>query len=411
VGGRFWRVWSGEAISGVGDAAFAVAFAWLVLSTTGSAAVLAGTLAAGAVTRGGLLLIGGAVVDRVSARNTLLAAHLIRAAVVGALAAAATGTPPVAVFVAAAVVVGAADAFAGPAGVAVLPALVGPDRLPRANALVSVAEQVAFAAGPLAAGALVAGAGPAVALTADAGTFVIAAVTVLGAPAVRTAAGGPVWTDIGAGLRWAVRTPDVRAVLIVVAAATLSYAGLFGVGLPALARDSGGALGLGVLLSAWGVGQLAGSVAAGITGLPARWGRLIGLMSLAEAATFVLAGLSSQVVVAATLLGLLGVGVAYSQDVALPTWLQTRTPPDRLGRTSSLLHLARTLLEPASLAGTALLVAVDVRLAFAAAAVPVLAAGLWLLATPAMRSLGAAPPVVAGAPEVDRGPGVSPPRR
>jgi len=405
VGRRFWRVWSGEAVSGIGDAAFTVAFAWLVLSTTGSAGVLAGTLAAAAVTRGGLLLLGGAVVDRASARTALLAAHLVRGVAVGALAIAAAGTPPVAALAATAVVVGAADAFAAPAGVAVLPALVGPDRLPRANALVSVGEQVAFAAGPLAAGALVAVAGPGVALAVDAGTFAVAAITVLGAPAVRTAVGGPVWADVAAGLRWAARTPEVRAVLVVVAAATLSYAGLFGVGLPALARDRGGALGLGVLLSAWGAGQLIGSVAAGITGLPARWGRLIGLMSVAEAVTFVLAGLSSEVAVAAALLGLLGVGVAYSQDVALPTWLQTRTPPDRLGRTSSLLHLARTALEPVSLAGVGLLAGVDVRLAFAAAAVPVLAAGLWLLASPATRSLGTAPAAAVGPAQV------SPPRR
>jgi hypothetical protein len=147
-----------------------------------------------------------------------------------------------------------------------------------------------------------------------------------------------------------------------------------------------------VLLSAWGVGQLVGSVAAGITGLPRRWGRLIGLMSLAEAATFTAIGVSREVVVAAALLALLGIGVAYSQDVALPTWLQTRTPADRLGRTSSLLQLARTALEPVSLAGTGLLAAVDVRLAFAVAAVPVLAVGAWLLASPATRTLGTAAP-------------------
>jgi hypothetical protein len=269
---------------------------------------------------------------------------------------------------------------------------VATDRLARANALVSVSEQVAFAAGPLGAGLLVATAGPAVALAADAGTFGFAALTVLAAPALRATAGGPVWTDIGAGLRWALRTAEVRAVLVVVAAATLSYAGLFGVGLPALARASGGALGLGVLLSAWGVGQLVGSVAAGITGLPARWGRLVGLMSLAEAVTFVTVGAASQVAVAAVLLGLLGVGVAYSQDVALPTWLQTRTPAERLGRTSSLLQLARSGLEPVSLAATGALAAVDVRLAFAVAAGPVLAVGIWLLASPATRALGVAPP-------------------
>jgi Transmembrane secretion effector len=390
VGRRFWRVWLGESVSGVGDAAFTVAFAWLVLSATGSAAALAGTLTAGALTRGVLLLVGGAAVDRVSARTALLLAHLVRGVAVGALAVAAAGRPPVALLVLTAVVVGAAGALAAPAGVAILPALVAPDRLPRANALVSVSEQVAFAVGPLGAGALVAGSGAALPLALDAGTFGLAALTVLGAPAVRAEPSGPLWTDIGAGLRWAARTPQVRAVLIVVGAATLAYAGLFGVGLPALARDSGGALGLGVLLSAWGVGQLVGSVAAGITGLPARWGRLIGLMSVAEAVTFVAVGAADRVAVAAVLLGLLGVGVAYSQDVALPTWLQTRTPPDRLGRTSSLLHLTRSALEPVSLAGTGLLVAVDVRLAFAVAAVPVLAAGLWLLATPLTRTLGAA---------------------
>jgi hypothetical protein len=115
-------------------------------------------------------------------------------------------------------------------------------------------------------------------------------------------------------------------------------------------------------------------------------------MSLAEAAAFIAIGLSERTAVAATLLALLGIGVAYSQDVALPTWLQTRTPPDRLGRTSSLLHLARTALEPVSLAGTGLLVAVDVRLAFTVAAVPVLAAGAWLLGSPATRALGVSPP-------------------
>jgi hypothetical protein len=196
------------------------------------------------------------------------------------------------------------------------------------------------------------------------------------------------------GLRWPARTPDVRAVLVVVAAATLSYAGLFGVGLPALARAGGGSLGFGALLSAWGVGQLVGSVAAGVTGLPARWGRFVGLVSLGEAATFVAIGATGRTVVAAGLLAVLGVAVAYSQDVALPAWLQARTPADRLGRVSSLLQLARTALEPVSLLTTGLLLAVDLRLALAAAALPVLATGTWLL----RRSPVDAPPASHPAP-------------
>jgi hypothetical protein len=239
VGRTFWRVWLGESVSGLGDAAFAVAFSWLVLSTTGSTGVLAATLSAGAVTRGVLLLIGGAVVDRLSARTVLLTAHVVRGVAVGGLAAAATGRPP----------------GRGPGrrrgrgrGAGRLrrtgrghdPAGPGPGRpAAPANALVSFSEQVAFATGPLAADALVATSGPAAALAADAATFALAAVTLLGAPTTRAVPEGPMWTDIRAGLAWAWRTPEVRAVLVVVAAATLSYAGLFGVGLPALARSSG----------------------------------------------------------------------------------------------------------------------------------------------------------------------------
>jgi hypothetical protein len=43
-------------------------------------------------------------------------------------------------------------------------------------------------------------------------------------------------------------------------------------------------------------------------------------------------------------------------------------------------------------AATGALAAVDVRLAFAVAAGPVLAVGIWLLASPATRALGVAPP-------------------
>ena len=68
------------------------------------------------------------------------------------------------------------------------------------------------------------------------------------------------------------------------------------------------------------------------------------------------------------------------------------SPAERLGRTSSLLQLTRSGLEPVSLAAAGALAGVDVRLAFAVAAGPVLAVGIWLLASPATRALGVAAP-------------------
>ncbi|MGH3621160.1 MAG: hypothetical protein ACRDQ5_05135 [Sciscionella sp.] len=51
--------------------------------------------------------------------------------------------------------------------------------------------------------------------------------------------------------------------LLVVAAGTLNYSGLFAVGLPALSRNfDNGSLVLGAMVSAWGLGQLVGTLSA-----------------------------------------------------------------------------------------------------------------------------------------------------
>jgi len=394
---RFWWVWGGEALSLFGDLSFEVAFAWLVLSTSGSAATLGLVLVVGGVPRALLLLAGGAITDRFSPRTVMLVSHLGRAVAVTALTVlVAADALHLWHLYAIAVAFGVAEAFFWPASASIVPTLVTPDRLPRANALVGAAEQAARLGGPLLGGALVALGGDVAAMAFNAATFLVAAGTVLVAP--RTAAGPAghrsVAGEIRAGLRYAARSYEIRIVLVIVSAATLSYAGLFRVGLPALSRHftdgtGSGAVSLGILLAAWGLGQLAGTVAAAVTGLPRRWGLLIVAMALVEGATFAVLGFVPSVAVAATLLALVGVGVAYSSDVALPTFVQTRTPPALLGRVNSLIDLPRVSLEPVSVAGFGLLAAVDVRWAFVAAAVPTLAAGIGLAFSPRARGMTA----------------------
>jgi len=97
----------------------------------------------------------------------------------------------------------------------------------------------------------------------------------------------------------------------VVAASTLSYSGLFGVGLPALARHYvHGALLLGIMISAWGLGQLAGAISASVTGLPRRWGALVCGIAGFEGASFVALAFALRFGVAVALLTMLGFGVA-----------------------------------------------------------------------------------------------------
>lgn len=391
---RFRIVLGGEALSMLGDSAFEVALAWLVLQETGSVAALAGVMLAQAVPGGLLLLFGGAVTDRLSPAAVMFASHVVRAVVIAAIAVLAS-TDDFAMWqlYCLAAVIGAAGAFFGPAADSVLPQLLPADQLARGNALQGTAEQVSLVVGPIVGGALTAWQGASSAITVNAATFVIAAMTVRAAPRARPdALPEPLFRQIGEGLRFVRESHEVRIVLLLVGAGALSYSGLFAVGLPVLARSlSSSPVALGVLISAWGVGQLTGTLSAAITGLPRRWGLLIIGMTLAEATAFALLGVSGSIVVAATILAVLGFGVAYSSDVALPTFVQTRTPNHLLGRISSVIGLPRVVFGPVSIVLLGAVLHWSIGWGFAAAAVPVLLVGVRMLLDPRSRQLSSGP--------------------
>lgn len=395
----FTVVLSGEGLSMIGDGAFGVALAWLVLHETGSVAALASVMLTQAIPRGLLMLFGGAITDRFSPRAVMLWSHLVRGAAVGTVGALAwAGSVQMWQLYALAVVTGVAAAFFVPASESVMPFLLPAEHLPRGNAIQGAAEQISIIAGPMLGGLLTAGFGPAVAIVLNALTFFVAALTVRAAPSSPAAPQDPVsvsgvFKEMGAGLRIARRSHDVRIVLLIVSASALSYSGMFAVGLPALARSfSANAVVLGTLISAWGAGQLLGTISAAITGLPRRWGLLIIGMTIVEATAFTLLGISPNVFTAATILIVVGFGVAYSSDVALPTFVQTRTPRHFLGRISSLIALPRVALEPISIALLASVLAHSVSWGFAAAAVPMLAVGIRLCLDPRARNLRTDPP-------------------
>ncbi|GAB3766177.1 MFS transporter [Microlunatus parietis] len=391
---KFLTVIGGEGLSMIGDAAFAISLAWLVLESTGSVAALTGVLLAQTIPRGALLLLGGIVTDRLTPRVVMAACHLLRAAATAVTAiAVATDQWSLWHLYVLAVLMGVTGAFFTPASESVLPRLIRPADYARGNAIQSMTEQLSFLAGPLIGGLITTAYGPGPAMMANAVTFGIATLTCLAIPAGRAEptpdkGSAGVVGQLREGLRHAWRSHSVRLVLLIVSAATLSYSGLFAVGLPTLALSLGeSALGLSILVSSWGAGQLIGTIAAAITGLPRRWGMLIIGMTLAEGVVFVLLGQVGSVWWAAALLIPLGIGVAYSSDVALPTFVQTTTPPHLLARISSLIALPRVIFEPLSIALIGLVLQQSVPWGFAIAALPVLVAGTILAADRRARRL------------------------
>src|SRR5450759_196891 len=231
---RFRLLWVSEAVSVLGDQFQYIALAWLVISLTGSGLALGAVLIAVAVPRAILIVPFGVLADRRPARGLMVAAHLTRGVIVGAIAAlAVTGAASVPALVVLGALFGAADAVYMPAQQAFLPRTVEAERLPSANALLQGTLQAASMVGAPLAGIVIAIAGTGAAFALDAVSFFVAALVILlmapatarrpevpadAAPAsagTAHASTGPSFrTQLGAGIRYVVADPAIRTLML-----------------------------------------------------------------------------------------------------------------------------------------------------------------------------------------------------
>jgi MFS family permease len=148
---HFRNLWLGSTVSLLGDQFYIVALPWLVLQVTGSSLALGVIMMSAAVLRAFLMLMGGAVSDRIAPRNFLLVTNFARMLLVAAIAVL-TWTHWIQVrhlyFLAFAF--GIADAFGLPAGQALLPTLFARDQLTSYSSYwVFTFLPVSFIAGPV----------------------------------------------------------------------------------------------------------------------------------------------------------------------------------------------------------------------------------------------------------------------
>jgi MFS family permease len=404
----FRLLWAGETISALGDQFALIALPWLALVLTGSGLALGSVLALMAVPRALLMLIGGVTVDRWSPRLVMLVSNAVRLVAVTALAlvvlAGATELWMLYVF---ALVFGIADAFFFPAQTSIVPQLVEPDQLQRANGIVQGTAQASVLIGPALAGLAIAGlatpgtpaatGGIAIALLVDAATFGVSMVT-LWLMRARARTGSPstsVIEDLKAAFRHVGAVPGLRWVIVMSLAANFFIVGPFEVGLPVIAyqRLPEGAAAFGILLSAFGGGSLVGLglaamlpaprpshfafVVLGATGLSGVGLALLPFMPGTLAAGVLIAGAGL----------VLGFGNLHGI-----TWVQARIAPELMGRVMSVMMLGSVGLIPVSMlvAGIAVQVSLDGMLVVAGVGM----AGITALAllSPTVRRLGLYPP-------------------
>jgi MFS family permease len=350
----FRSLWIGNAISWTGDQFYLVALPWLVLSLTQSSIVLGSIEMLAAIPRAVLMLLGGAVSDRMSPRRILMLTASIRSLLVAAVA--------VLLFVKKlhlwelyflALGFGAADAFSYPASSAYLPSIVEPEQLPAANSVSQSTLQITTLAAPGPAGLFIRAFGSAWAFLLDAISFlaVIAALIRLPDPPIPSTkpTHKNMMQSIAEGLRYVNADLPLRSLMLVIAVLNFALIGPIAIGLAVIAkRDFGTASAFGFLMSSFAAGSLAGMLCAGFM-RHCRRGRTLLLASTIIGFCVAPLGLLDRMTALVPDLFLMSASAAFL-NIQLIAWLQQRVERTLMGRVMSVLMFASVGLMPLSLA-------------------------------------------------------------
>ena len=377
---NFALLFSGQLISVIGDQVYGLALPWTVLAVTGDPRQMAYVLTAATIPRVLLLLVGGALADRLNPRVVMLTADAGRALVVGALGFTLfAGLPPLWVVASLAAMEGAGTGLFGPGVQALLPRILPDEELQAGNGLMMVVQYATMTIGPVL-GGIATAAQATIAFLADAASFLVSTLSLLGIrlPAREPSAGSAaaignqparagLLREIGAGLSYTFGHPLIRATMLVTTIANLGIAGTVSVALIVLSRNlSSSPVTLGLLLAAVGLGGIIGGLSAVIFARLRHRGMMAlllwGVGGILLALIAVVAGpaghlplvpdlgldSTTRIGAVAALLGCIGV-IAALGDTVILTLMQQRVAAEYLARVFSVQFVAGGITQPLSL--------------------------------------------------------------
>lgn len=354
----FRLLWTGMAISMLGDGIYLVAVAFQAYALDNDPAALA---MVGFAWTGGMvlfLMLGGLVADRRPRRRVMMAADVARGVVLAAIGVlSVTGVLELWMLVGLAFLYGAGEAFFGPAFTALVPEIVPGEQIVQASSVEHAVRPVAAqVVGPALGGVVVALVGPGVAFLIDAGTFAIsfACLAAMRVSEVVAPAGAGALREMREGLAYVRSQTWLWATLVMACITLLVMWGPEEVLVPYIIKNdfSGDAGDFGIVLAVMGLGQVAGSAFMGRRNLPRRpitamfwfWG--LGVLPLAGYAA----------ATASWHLMPLGFLVGFGATAGMVIWttlMQTRVPRELRGRVNSVDWFVSIGLAPVSLALTA----------------------------------------------------------
>ena len=262
-------LWSGQALSAVGDEIYRVALIWLAVGLIGADAGYLAAAQSGALFL--LSLVGGHWADEWDQRRTMIGVDLLRAVIVLIpVAAFYAGRVSVPVLLAVAVPVSGLGAFFDPALQATLPALAADsEELQSATGLMSTTVRGARAVGP----GLVALLGPLLPMihffTLDCASFAVSALSVSRLPpaaAAKPRAPRPGLRDnLAAGLRAVWSRPLLRDLMLARMVVAALWGVAFGLGLALAVNElaHGDLRAFGGVMACYGAGNVIGALSVG----------------------------------------------------------------------------------------------------------------------------------------------------
>ena len=263
----FRLLWSGQAVSLIGDAAFFTALGWRAFTLVGSSR-LGIVFLSQAIGLLATLLIGGVLADRIPRRTMMIASDVSRCAVVAALAAVdASGQLTFTLLIVLTLLNGLGDGFFFPAVGGIVPLVVEQAALPSANSLIGVARWGSFIVGPAVAAGLYSATGSSVVFALDAASFLVSAALLwrLRPRAVEPEEKEGTAREIAAGIRYVAKIPWLWVTITLFAVILMLQLAPQQVLMPALVDQHfhRGVGAYGFLVTAFGLGTVTGTLAFG----------------------------------------------------------------------------------------------------------------------------------------------------
>lgn len=348
---NFALLWSGQAVSALGDGVFSVALVIEVLRIDNRPIALAYVIAARAVPSVCLAVVGGVVVDRIQRRLAMLASDVVRGLAVGTIALlVATGHANLTELIVMSAVFGAADSFFSPASMSMVPELLPTDLLTQGNALSATTSNLASSLfGPAAGGAIVGFIGTAGSFTVDAVSFAVSAtcLAVMSARPRPKPRGGSPLADAREGFAYIRARRWLLVTLIAGGLANFFGMAPFAVLLPLLIRHvlHASPLALGLVFAVGGASGAAASLLVARLGSPRP--RIVLMWTAYGLAAAVSAGMAAAPnVFVVGALSAAATGLIVYGDVLYVTMMQALVPNELRGRVFSVAFLVAFVLTP-----------------------------------------------------------------